>query len=235
MVRYANVAATLALVFAMGGTSYAAYTLPHNSVGSWQIRPSAVQVSDIAANSITSGKVRDGSLRRFDFAPGQLPAGPQGPAGEAAAYANVLGAGVVGGPTPSRGFPANAIQHPSAGVYCFGGLGFQPASAMVSINDAGSNAAAPARFVASVSTWGSMHGCTYPHHQVRVTITQIDPAPGVLKDHDFSIWLESSAAWRCERPRALAPRRYVAVPLELAVERRHRRERQIPDASYPVA
>ena len=36
--RYANVTATLALVLAMGGTSYAAYTLPHNSVGGLQIR-----------------------------------------------------------------------------------------------------------------------------------------------------------------------------------------------------
>jgi hypothetical protein len=35
---YANVMATLALFIALGGTSYAALTLPKNSVGSKQIR-----------------------------------------------------------------------------------------------------------------------------------------------------------------------------------------------------
>ena len=41
---YANVTATLALFIALGGTSYAALTLPRNSVGSKQIRSRAVGV-----------------------------------------------------------------------------------------------------------------------------------------------------------------------------------------------
>src|SRR5690348_15484709 len=71
----ALVVAVVALVLALGGTGYAAATLPKNSV--------------------TSKQVVDRSLRAADFAPGQLPpgrtgatgatgpAGPQGPAGPA--------------------------------------------------------------------------------------------------------------------------------------------------------
>ncbi len=55
--RYANVTATMALVAALGGTSYAAIKLPKNSVGTKQIK----------ANAVTSGKVRNGSLLSADF------------------------------------------------------------------------------------------------------------------------------------------------------------------------
>jgi hypothetical protein len=49
--------ALVALFVALGGASYAAITLPKNSVGSAQIRKSAV----------TSAKVKDGALLRRDF------------------------------------------------------------------------------------------------------------------------------------------------------------------------
>lgn len=84
---YANLAATLALFVALGGTSYAALTLPKNSVGSAQIR----------AGAVTSRKVKDHSLLARDFKRGQFvgstgrrgpvgavgPVGPVGPAGPA--------------------------------------------------------------------------------------------------------------------------------------------------------
>ena len=63
----------LALFVALGGTSYAAVTLPRNSVGTKQIQRSAV----------TSTKVKDRSLLAKDFMPGQLPAGARGPQGAA--------------------------------------------------------------------------------------------------------------------------------------------------------
>ena len=68
-----NAVAYIALTMAMGGTSYAAAELPRDSVGSAQIRTSAVRSSD----------VKDGDLRARDFRAGELPAGPQGPAGVA--------------------------------------------------------------------------------------------------------------------------------------------------------
>ena len=55
-----------ALLLAVGGTSYAAITLPANSVGTKQIKK----------NAVTGGKVKNRSLKAVDFATGQLPRGP---------------------------------------------------------------------------------------------------------------------------------------------------------------
>jgi len=76
--RYANVTATLALIVALGGTSYAAITLPAKSVGSKQLKNRAVTNSKLRASSVTSAKVKNGSLLSKDFKTGQLPAGPPG-------------------------------------------------------------------------------------------------------------------------------------------------------------
>jgi hypothetical protein len=57
--------ATLALFVALGGASYAASTLPPNSVGTQQLRDGAV----------TAPKVKHGSLLARDFRTGQLPTG----------------------------------------------------------------------------------------------------------------------------------------------------------------
>jgi hypothetical protein len=83
---YANVTATVALFIALGGTSYAAVTLPRNSVGATQIR----------AGSVGSSEVRDRSLTVRDFNPrsgralrgARGPAGPAGPAGGTAGAAD---------------------------------------------------------------------------------------------------------------------------------------------------
>ena len=83
--RYANVTATLALIVALGGTSYAAVVLPRNSVGSKQLKKGAVTNSKLRTSAVTSGTVRNGSLRAKDFKAGQLLAGPAGPAGPAGA------------------------------------------------------------------------------------------------------------------------------------------------------
>ncbi len=79
---YANVVASLALFIALGGTSFAAFTLGKNSVKSENIGKEQVKSSDIAKNAITSPKVKNGSLLGTDFQAGQLPAGPQGPKGD---------------------------------------------------------------------------------------------------------------------------------------------------------
>ena len=67
---YANVVASLALVAAMGGTSYAAVTLPAGSVGKKQLK----------RNAVISSKVKPGSLRLSDFR-GSDRARLRGPAG----------------------------------------------------------------------------------------------------------------------------------------------------------
>src|SRR5581483_8839906 len=62
-----TVLATIALFLALGGVSYAAATLPRNSV--------------------TTVQVKDHSLLAKDFARGQIPRGPVGPAGPAGSAA----------------------------------------------------------------------------------------------------------------------------------------------------
>ncbi|HET7120282.1 MAG TPA: hypothetical protein VFI17_03400 [Solirubrobacterales bacterium] len=68
---FSNVIACIALFVALGGAAVAATSLPKNSVGTRQLKKAAV----------TSAKVKDGSLKGVDFAPGQLPAGKAGERG----------------------------------------------------------------------------------------------------------------------------------------------------------
>lgn len=69
---YANVMSTLAVFLLIGGgAAFAAIKLPDNSVGSKQLKSSAV----------ISSKVKDHSLLKVDFKAGQLPAGPRGATG----------------------------------------------------------------------------------------------------------------------------------------------------------
>jgi hypothetical protein len=65
------VVACLGLAISLGGTGYAVSALPKGSVGTAQLRGSAV----------TSAKVRNRSLTAVDFAKGQLPTSPQGSVG----------------------------------------------------------------------------------------------------------------------------------------------------------
>ena len=76
--RYANVTATVALVVALGGTSYAAVELSRNSVRSEHIAAGQVKRSDLGRSAVDSARVRNRSLLARDFVPGQLPAGERG-------------------------------------------------------------------------------------------------------------------------------------------------------------
>jgi hypothetical protein len=88
---FANVTALLALFVALGGTGYAAVTLPRNSVGASQIRAHAVGQSKLQTGAVTSRALHDRSIRLSDIslsARSSLrgstgPAGPQGLAGPA--------------------------------------------------------------------------------------------------------------------------------------------------------
>ena len=86
------VVALVALVIALGGGAYALTTLPAGSVGTRQIRKSA----------IVSSKVRNRSLLAVDFKQGQLPRGSRGSRG-AAGVAGVGGPAGPEGPAGTQG------------------------------------------------------------------------------------------------------------------------------------
>lgn len=101
------VVACVALVVALGGTGYAAITLPRNSVGNRQLK----------ANAVTSGKVRNGSLSAKDFG-GTLPRGPRGatgPPGAAGPGTGALGFAsrdpiIAGGAVDVGGTPVDLLS-----------------------------------------------------------------------------------------------------------------------------
>jgi hypothetical protein len=93
---YANVVATIALVLSIGGVSYAATSLPRDSV--------------------TSKQVKDRSLLAKDFAAGQLPAGANGATGPAGTPGPTGDPGTAGGPGPAGpAGPAGELTGPAGG------------------------------------------------------------------------------------------------------------------------
>src|SRR5579864_7326341 len=125
----AMIVATIALLFALGGTGVAATVLAHNSVGTAQLKNSAVTNSKIASNAVTTAKVKNHSLLRTDFASGQIPAGPRGPVGLQGARGPTGPAGPAGTAAATKwalvgkdgnliaGSPGVTITHPTAGNF----------------------------------------------------------------------------------------------------------------------
>jgi hypothetical protein len=64
--------AYIALFAALGGTSYAAITIPNNSVGNKQLKKDAVD----------SRKTKNGTIQVIDFKTGQAPVAPKGEKGD---------------------------------------------------------------------------------------------------------------------------------------------------------
>jgi len=84
---FANVTSLLALFVALGGTSYAAITLPANSVGATQLKNRSITIRKIDRKALAS-------LQRASGVPG--PQGVQGPTGAAGPSGNtVVGDGTI--------------------------------------------------------------------------------------------------------------------------------------------
>lgn len=89
---YANLISTLALFIALGGSSYAAITLPHNSVGSAQIRTGAVGTSELRSGAVHLADIAATTKNHLRGTTG--PIGQTGPKGtNATSYFAVVDAG----------------------------------------------------------------------------------------------------------------------------------------------
>jgi hypothetical protein len=60
--RYASITATLALAVALGGTSYAAISIPKNSVGTKQIVKDGVKSSDVKNDGLKGKDIKESTL-----------------------------------------------------------------------------------------------------------------------------------------------------------------------------
>jgi len=105
---YANVMATISVFVAMGGTSYAALTLPRDSVGARQIKSGAIGGAELRRGAVASRAIKNGGVQSQDLSsatrialrgePG--PPGPPGPAGAGAVSLRAAldsGGGVIAG------------------------------------------------------------------------------------------------------------------------------------------
>jgi hypothetical protein len=125
----AMVVAVAALTVALGGTSYAVITLPTNSVGTKQLRKSAVTSAKIKNGTIKATDLR-AALRSAIAAPGPVgpvgaagPAGPAGPPGAAGGFdlskiVNRAGAEIV---VPADSVDAEAVAVCAAGEKAISG------------------------------------------------------------------------------------------------------------------
>jgi hypothetical protein len=108
--RYADVAATLALLFAMSGTAYAVTALPANSVGTTQLKTGAVTSPKLAGNAVGTGKIQGGSVTTGKLADGSVTTGKlasgsvtTGQLGDGSVTTGQLGDGAVTGAKLANG------------------------------------------------------------------------------------------------------------------------------------
>jgi hypothetical protein len=138
---YSNVMATFAVFVALGGASYAAATLPKNSVGTSQIKSNAITGSKVKNSSLTGADIKNKSLTASDFAGAIKGAtgarGDTGPKGD------------TGPPGPINGTPAGGAL---SGTYPAPGIAAAAAAVSVADNPATADdpcapSAAPATMV----------------------------------------------------------------------------------------
>ena len=177
----AMIVATIALILAASGVGVGA-----SLITGGQIKNGSIKGVDIKNHSITKAKLKG------NF---QGPQGKSGPAGEATAYARVAADGALepgDGGKQNKNIAASSIQHAAAGVYCFGGLSFAVASAMVSPDSAGDIITNTIASVA-IQRGITLGTCDANHQQARVSMVAVSNAAApALTDHRFQVWFEAT-------------------------------------------
>jgi hypothetical protein len=145
----ALVIAVIALFAALGGTAYAGFAVPKNSVGSPQLKKNAVTTKKIKNGAVTAAKINSAGLTvpnavHANSADTATSAASAANATHAAtadtatsagngvhAYAHLLANGTVDS-TLSSGITTAMVSHsPGTGIYCISGLGFTPKGVVV--------------------------------------------------------------------------------------------------------
>jgi hypothetical protein len=114
---YANAMATLAVFIALGGSAYAALRVPPHSVGTRQLKASAVTTGKLANGAITAAKVAEGTLTGAQIDLAALGTVPAAESSQGAAEASLLDghpASCPQGTTLIRGFCFDSQSNPEA-------------------------------------------------------------------------------------------------------------------------
>jgi hypothetical protein len=178
-VTYANVMSTLAVFLVLGGTGYAAFSLPRDSVGARELRARSVGPSELRAEAVTSSKVADGTLNANDLsaharASLRGSSGPPGPKGLTGATgpAGPVGAAGPTGPAGHTGPAGPAGINLTARVDARGRLAGGTAVSALERPPGGDYAV---HFSQSVAA------CTYTASLARVPVgPPEDPPPGFV-------------------------------------------------------
>lgn len=143
----------IALMVALGGTSYAATSLPRNSVGTQQVINHSLLAVDFKRGQVPRGargaqgpvgaQGAAGAAGATGPAGASGAAGATGPAGSALAQAWISNTGTV---LSSKNFGAAVVTHPVTGFYCITGLGVSVANVQVTVGPNGAAISAAAWF-----------------------------------------------------------------------------------------
>ena len=195
----ALIVALIALIVASAGVGVGA-----SFITGKQIKNGSIRGVDIKNHSIGKAKLK-GNFQGPRGTTGATGArglqglqGQRGPAGEAVAYARVAANGTLepgDGGKQSKNVVAGNIEHDAttgAGVYCFGGLPFAVASAMVSPDSAGDITTNEIASVA-IQRGITLGNCDASHQQARVSMVLVSNAVAPTPtDHRFQVWFEAT-------------------------------------------
>ena len=88
-----------------------------------------------------------------------------------------------------KGVDQADIQHTAGtGIYCFGGLGFEVASAVVSADNAQASGTTDRIASVAIQRGNNLGGCDADHQQARVELYDVSDAR--LVDARFVVWFE---------------------------------------------